>query len=493
MYCLKVDATQATRAANGRAAGLIFATNSPNAARLAALGITNWRVAANVTASSNACTPTDLDLFAYRTAVTANTGSGVPTTTTILLSDVWHQFTGPSNGGKARAPWNDWTCYDTFVQTLVSLFRTKATQQGLPVPDYWEPQNEPDDLSFIDGYFSEADQANANRNNILALFDHAYTYIKAADATAKTMGPSLDGFAGYPGQQPSPATIQVLGDLQTFLDYSDTHDLHWDAISWHENDDRLNTDWTNDPQEYVANHVATARSLLARHPSLGSPKIIINEFGASDRWVAPGWQGGVLSVMESAGVDFAAHSCFNTANAGGPQPIGDNNCFATPSTLDGLVGTDVASSTYSSYWVAAAYASMTYDVARGERASVVTSLSSSPNIGVFATLQAGTSTVTVLAGRNETCLGHTANADCPSGSSAPPPATNVPLEIKFPYSAPNGVRVIVKRIYFVAQNGFLLAPVLASNTIVSLTSGQLAIVLPGVADGDALTVTVSPA
>lgn len=485
-YCVSVDATQTKGSALGRAAGLLNATTAVNQGRLSALEVTNWKVTVNETSTK----PAVFDFSTYQTVLNDAPPS---TAITIDLSSAWYDFTSPNNNGYATTPWSNWNAYDSWVTAYASNLTAQiTTKNGWRQPSYWDIQNEPDDLGG-NYYFSSADHKTVTTSTLEQLFSHAYADIQSAYASANLgsaplLGPTLDGFSGYPGQD-----YQSLLDMATFLNYSDANHLIWSAISWHENKLQLDTDWTTDPEEDIGNHVATAKALLAKHLTLGSPKIVINEFGAYDRWAVPGWQAGALAVLESSGVDFAAHTCQSTKNANGPSPQG-GNCFAQPSTLDGLVGTD-GSSTYAIYWVGAAYGAMTYDSVRGVRASVVSSSSSSPNVGVFATREDATSTVSVLVGRNETCLGSltAGNQDCASTAGPPSGVVDVPLTVTFPYAAPYGVHVSVNRISFPPNNLYLAAPVPVANATVTVVNGQELITLPQVADGDALTVTLSPA
>jgi hypothetical protein len=403
----------------------------------------------------------------------------------------------------------------------VSLFEAKAQAANLPNPDYWEPFNEPDDLADPNGYLASGQDANsATVNNVDLAFQHVWCDIKGgttdpscpdptwkgADPNAQMLGPSLNGFAGFVGQRSQPtATCPTASnpqpcrlDLATFLNFSANNALKWDAISWHENVSQQTTDFTDDPEEDVANHVAVARALLAQNSTLGSPKIAINEYGPPDRWVVPGWQAGNIAAMEAAGVDFASHTCDSTGNVFGPSPSANNNpglnftsnCFAQPSTLDGLVGTN-GSDKYSSYLVGAEYAAMTYDTTRAVRSSVVSSSSSSANIGVFATREDATSTVSALIGRNETCLGGQTggNADC--GSSANPPAgQDVPIAVTFPYAAPHGVQVMLERIPFPAQNAFNPPDTFVPGTLTQ-ANGQWVTTVRQLQDGEAVKLIFS--
>ena len=72
-----------------------------------------------------------------------------------------------------------------------------------------------------------------------------------------------------------------------------------------------------------------------------------------------------------------------------------------------------------------------------------------------------------------------------------PAPANIPLTLTFPYAAPNGVQVTVRRIPVTAGDAILGAP-LNVDPVLSYAGSTVTITLPAVADGDAFTVIVSP-
>ncbi|HEY2812672.1 MAG TPA: hypothetical protein VGJ03_04325, partial [Acidimicrobiales bacterium] len=120
---------------------------------------------------------------------------------------------------------------------------------------------------------------------------------------------------------------------------------------------------------------------------------------------------------------------------------------------------------------------------------IVASSSSHPSFGVYATRDPATATVTALIGRHETCGGGM-NLDC--GESAAP-TVDVPVAVTFPFSAPRGVHVLVQRIPIGHMAAPLSGPTTVADQIVTPSGADLSLVIPQVADGDAIVVTLAPA
>jgi hypothetical protein len=156
--------------------------------------------------------------------------------------------------------------------------------------------------------------------------------------------------------------------------------------------------------------------------------------------------------------------------------------------LNGQVAAD-GNTTYPIYWVDSTYAAMTMDASSGTANPVVASSSSHPSFGVYATRDPTTATVTALIGRHETCGGGM-NLDC--GESAAP-AVDVPIAVTFPFTAPSGVHVLVQRIPIGYMAAPLSAPATVVDQIVTPADGVVSLVIPQVADGDAIVVTLAPA
>lgn len=486
-YCINVDGTLTSGGADAPAAGLLHSGINVNQSRLQPLRISNWRLSV-----PQFPPPGAFDFREYESAITTNASI------TLVLSDAWASYSQKRDNGAvtkllggllggngpvyATPPWYNWDAYSVWVTQYVRAVQQQLGARGWRLPDYWEVVNEPDALRHS-GYFTDEDAATATLGNVELLFAKTYAAVKVADASARLLGPSLSIFAAYPNPQ-EPDRL----DMATFLAYSDdpARPLRWSGLSWHEITPRTATDWTNNPGEVVANHAAAVRTLLAQHPNLGSPALIINEYGPPDRWVSPGWQVGLIDAVERADISQAAHSCFPSLNHG--EPLDDKNCTDATSTLDGQLASDGAT-TYPIYWVGSTYATMSYDVVNASAASVVSSRSSHPTFGVFATRNPATSSVTALIGRHATCVGGL-NADCTEPAAAP---VDVPLTLSFPYSAPAGVRVRVDRIPLTHQAAPLAAPLAVSDRVVTLASGKLTVTLPQFADGDAIIVSVTPA
>jgi hypothetical protein len=481
-YCLSVNGTTASGNAGGPAAGLLHSGDNVNQQRLQPLRVSNWRISVAEFPSP----PGTFDFTAYESAMTTNASI------TLVLSDAWATYSRKydasplgvllgNTAAHATPPWYDWNAYSDWVTRYVTTVEQRLQTRGWRLPDYWEVMNEPDGLRD-GGYLSSADAGSATLNNVEVLFEKTYAAVKAADPAAHLLGPSLGVFAAAPGWDPERL------DLATFLAYSadPAHPLRWDGLAWHEIAPKTETDWTTNPEEVVANHAAAVRALLARHPSLGSPPLTINEYGPPDRWVVPGWQVGFIDAVEHTGIAQAAHSCFGSWNH--DKPSHGRNCSETTSTLNGQLANDGVT-TYPIYWVSRAYAAMSYDAAHATATTVVASRASHPSFGVFATRNPATSSVTALIGRHQTCVGGT-NADCGETAAAP---VDVPLTVSFPYAAPAGVRVRVERIPLTYHASPIEAPLLLLDRVVALTGGQVTVTLPQFADGDALVVTVMPA
>ncbi|HZN12631.1 MAG TPA: fibronectin type III domain-containing protein [Acidimicrobiales bacterium] len=503
-YCLAVNGTTTLRTATGTASGLLNATGDEgsvpvvNQTRVQALRPANWRLALDEKPNTD---PPDFFDKAYAAAMTTNASI------TLLISDAWFAHSA-TEGSRATPPWNNWTAYTDWLETYVAnVVDYIGDHPGWRQPDYWDIANEPDDWSFggENAYFSAADGPSATVANIEEFFNRAYAVIKGVNANLKVLGPSVDLFATSPAEG-RPGTL----DLGTFLDYSASHALKWDAISWHENTAyKRPPDWTDNPEESITNHVAAVNTLLDQHPSLLSPRpaLIINEYGPPDRTVVPGWQAGEIAAIEANvanGVTQANRSCFHSMNHADDDT--GMNCFEVYPTLDGYLSASDGASTYPAYWVSKAYADMTYD---GGPASVVASSSSHPSIGVFATANATTSTLNILIGRHVSCYGAQAgwNADCgawsppgqpvavpPTGSPpaiTPPAAVGVPLTFTFPYGASNGVvDVDYRRIAMNNGETAISEPAWQALSSPTLVNGTVTVTLPTVADGESLVIRV---
>ena len=355
-------------------------------------------------------------------------------TVTDILSDDWYRATYTPGRLSGVPPWADWKAYGQWVQAYV-----RSTLADHHV-DYWDIQNEPD--GPIDGVQPTVNQA-------LLEFAVAAGAIRSVDPSARLMGPSLSAFNDRSGP-----TL----DLSTFLAYVAAQHIRVDAISWHEVGARVSaSENPPDPQSVIID-VARMRALLAAHPAVGSPALVINEYASVGTHLIPGWAVGWISALEQAGVSAANRACWSR------PPAIPNECF--DGGLDGLL-VPGSGRPAAVYWVHAAYAQMT-----GER---LPTASPDATVSAFATERG--STVRILVGRHVSCSVTNQGSCAPS---APVPPAKVTLRGSW-----RTVRVSVQRIP--ASAGAMASP----PVMTFVTTGP--IVLPAVADGDAYLVTLVPA
>jgi hypothetical protein len=386
-------------------------------------------------------------------SLVAATGYGAATT--VVISDAWKQVNVTADGG-AKTPWSDWNAYRTFVTAYVKA--VEAT--GLHV-EYWDVQNE----AGASGYYDAAGLRSATTANLLEQFLVAYQAMEAADPRAQMIGPSLEVFQDRPLVYPGFPL-----DLTTFLDFCASHGIHLGAVSWHEiSDQTLPEDFAASPTTIV-DHVNAVRSLLAARPQLGSPAIVVNEYGAEDTHALPGWQAGYIAAFEQADVNEANHTCWPDA------PGGATDCFGP--ALDQLLTPDGAQP-LAPYWVDAFYASMT-----GTRLAVRTS---DTGVTAFATRDPS-GVVRILLGRHQSCVA-AVNQFCTQPPNATPAPEGVTLAVHVPAGESSQVRVTVERIPDAAG---AVRPVQVSSSMVTVSGGVGSIQLPAVADGEAYTVVIAP-
>jgi hypothetical protein len=401
---------------------------SPAAALLGALKPRWWRVQMNGDVAD------DKFAQAQSTAVTA------------VVSDAWiHNQARPD--GSVPTPWSNWEAYRGWVTRYVQ----GALFIGAHV-DYWDIQNEPGDAHV----FALQDRPTVTAANLLQQYLVTYQAIKAADPQAHVIGPSLDAYRDR--GQGSPL------DLPTFLDFSVSHGLRFDALSWHENGDGTK------PGDIVA-HVAAARRLLQERPSLGQLPIFINEYGAQSTHLVPGWAVGYIAALEAANVDQANRSCWSLPNNGGSE------CFGP--TLDGLLTTDGAQP-LGVYWVAVSYAGMA-----GRKLPVTTT---SASLTGFATRQPATGAISLLLGRHVSCVAQT-NPYCRQSPSATPGLATALVTIKVGSQTP--FKLTADQIPDLPAPYPTLAH-LGGGVIKPAADGTISFPLPGFADGEAYFITLEP-
>ncbi len=385
----------------------------------------------------------DYDLFDHARAAGAKV--------LVILSDVWRAATLDPETGFPEPPWEDWEAYRSFVRSYATMLVNAGRN-----PDYWDVQNEPGG-----DHLSPADHDEWTPARMLEQFKIAYEEIRAVDAAAKVIGPSI---ATY-----TVAARPMVLDIETFLDYVQANGIDLGAVTWHEaNAGNLTGDTTALPVA-IEYHVDTVRKLMSTR-NLGNPEILISEYGALQMHLIPGWVAGYITSIERADVDGANRTCWSDA---GPPTF--NQCANR--SLSGLFSS--GGERLANYWVHRFYAGMA-----GTR---VASRVSTAALSTFATTDAD-NTVRVLVGRHEQC---TANLPfgCAQGLTTQV-AKNMTLDVD---ASPLVTQwhVTVNRIP--AATGPLSAPVPMLDTSITPIAGRVSILLNSVNDGDAVTVTLTPA
>jgi hypothetical protein len=409
------------------------------------------------------------NLYTYNAQATAN-GQPDPASWIAVLSDMWKQYTSPSSGGYAAAPWNsptfNWSAYSTWVTNNVSW-----TKQNLGNQPYWDIMNEPDGVNG-NGYYSPSDSASVTHANlsstIFKLFLVTYQAIKAGDPNAKVMGPSMTIF----NDLPSIDDKTQLFDNTEWVQYAAANNMKIDAFSWHdENDNQAPENWAEAGAPWnFADHVARARALLAQYPAIGNPTIVVNEYGMPENSLVPGWDPGWAQVMEDTHIAQGDRGCWSWSV-----------CFSPD--LNGRLAPDSSgnyTATLPAYWADAAYGAM-YGKQRVNMAS-----SSSWRISGVAARDDATGTISVLAGHHAGCAS-AFGYNCPTGAFTDSPAST-DVTIDWPYSSTSAT-VTVDQI----PNGIapIAGPVQVSTGSVPVVNGQISVTVPSFADGDAYTVTAA--
>jgi hypothetical protein len=453
-YCITADATSTSSPVSHAGAGLLEATTAVKPSQTSSLGLTSWRVVILPTS-------TGLDYSEYDAARAAGASS-----VTVIISDAWFWASNsgcgvPSLVCGATPPWQEPAVYSQWVTAYVKQIESTGRHA-----DYWDIQNEPDAAVGAGGYYSTSGASTVTPANDMLQFDIAYNAIRTADPAAGLEGPSLSEFRTLS----DPSRL----DMGTFLSYSAAHNLQWNAVSWHENGGYLNSDaWNWLPSVKIPADVAAVRSLLAQYPTLGSPALVVNEFGQRAVPGVPGWYAGELDALESSGVSSADRTCRYTLTA----PTSPGGCTNNPTNLDELLTS--TGGTSGDYQVLEAYAQLA-----GSRIATATSDDSFSALGAID----GSGTVRMLVGRHYSCTA-AVNPDCQQPVSATPPPTSVPLTVRVPWTGM--AQVTLARIPD-TPGKVVSAPQVVQTSSVTVSGGSVVLTLPSVADGEAWTVTITP-
>jgi IPT/TIG domain len=394
-------------------------------------------------------------------ALAQNFGSMV----SLDLTTDWNNWANIHDPAYAWKPYGDLSTYYNYIYSDV-----KARIAAGQVPSYFDVWNEPANSGTV--------------NEWLSVYGTAYRAIKAADPSAQVVGPSLaQPLFKSAGQGDSPGYDLSLAD---FLNYEMSTGVRFAAVTYHEDGTTVDAAPNSSPgpwlptepdpggyRDYwspaaIGDHVLAAKALIASYPALSGTQVFVNEYGPVYANNEPGWMVGDFASLESAGVDQAMLTC--------PTEAGCN------SLLDGLIGT--AGSPQMPYWVM-----MDYSQESGAR--LQTSASGS-NWYTLATEVAGANTIEALIGRADDCFG---GVQCPQTQPSTHSAASASLAVAVPWSA-SDVHVNVQRLSNTASNPIgsndvATAPASTTATV-PVTGGVAHVVVPNVADGDALYVTVTP-
>jgi hypothetical protein len=285
----------------------------------------------------------------------------------------------PQPYGGAATPWSNWSTFDTFTKSIVSMVEASGR-----TVQYWNLINEPpSQFSQNDKYFDGADSATITASDLEQWLLHAYDDVKAVDPSAQIVCPSFEQYDDFPGE--SPPVGQIL-DFSTFLTFAAANGLDCNAFSWHEvNYAPPLTDFNIQPQTLDA-HVARFEALLQSYPQFAGTPVFINEYapnvpqeGSQLYETMPGWVIGYIAALEDAGVAEAIHTCVNA----GCNDLLDDLLVTSGSTL----------APSDTYWPYVYYAQMS--------GNLVPITSSQQQISGIGAINTSTNTLTMILGRHD--------------------------------------------------------------------------------------------
>lgn len=366
---------------------------------------------------------------------------------TFVLSDSYAFFKGGYPNAK---PWLDWEEYEQYTMALLQAIEEFAPDYA---PAYYDIWNEPDHPFFWTGTYDQ----------FLETFVRGYNVVKAFNADAKVVAPSISWFRqGNPGVE---GIIEFLSDLDTL------YSIRLDAVSWHENGGAFHGGPR--PEHLLSNTLYLQSQAEVVFPPSYTPEYHINEFTGTQEHLSPGWTTGYLFYLEAAEIDQAMRSCWNCYSIDSNGTNYWSDCWAGLNGMfmrDGFTPQPV-------YWVHRAYAEM-----EGQTRATV-GISSYTTV-ILSVRDDALETLRCLIGR----YWHFDTVD-------------VVLQVfGYPYDYSH-TRITAERVpnysefYLDPPQAIPLpsGPIPVLDTIVPVDTGYLETVLESFADGDAYILTISPA
>lgn len=378
-----------------------------------------------------------------------------------LTSD-WEDWAYDFDRRSYDAPYLDLAKYYSFIYSDV-----KSRMAVGQVPDYFDVWNEPDSTGTADQW--------------LSVYGTAYSAVKAADPSARLVGPSIASFLIAPTPHPNRPGYDL--SLTDFLNWEMRTGDRFAAISWHEDGTTVSgiagglglpshavpggyrDEWS---PAAIGSHVLAAKALLARYPRLARTQVFVNEYGPTFAANIPGWLVGDVASLEHSGASQAMLTCPTST--------------ACDDLLDGLLGSD--GKPQMPYWVMLAYARMS--------GTVMQTAASGTNLYTLATRVARNGAVEALIGRADDCFG---GVQCPQFHAPAAPPITLALSVAVPADA-RSVTVSFERLPDSARNPIgdndVPEPKVDTLSGVPVRHGFVRLHVPSVGDGDALYVVVTP-
>jgi hypothetical protein len=378
-----------------------------------------------------------------------------------LTSD-WQDWAYNSDHAFYQTPYGDLGAYYSFIYSDVQR-RIAAGQ----VPEYFDVWNEPASSGTI--------------NQWLSVYGTAYRAIKAADPSAKVVGPSIASFLLAPAGQSDTPGYEI--SLTDFLNWEMATGVRMDAVSWHE--DGTTVPGLSGPlgvpaapipggfRDYwspaaIGAHVELAKALIATYPALAGTQVFVNEYGPTYGANIPGWMVGDLASLEQSGADQAMLTCVD-----GP---------ACQDLFDGLLGSD--GRPQMPYWVMDDYSQMA-----GQR---LAASASGSNLYVLASQAGAGGAIDALIGRADDCWG---GQQCPQFRL--PMAA--PVQLAVAVAVPSGSSTATVTVQTLSDsavnpdgaNDVPAAPPATTLANLPVSGGRVQVPV-AIGEGDALFLTVTP-